>query len=72
MCNNNQFFEYLAGIIDGDGSLLLSKQGFGSLEITMDSRDERCLQYIKHQLKQGKIKPWGLGGSTPTAFSRSH
>lgn len=57
MCNNNQFFEYLAGIIDGDGSLLLSKQGFGSLEITMDSRDERCLQYIKHQLKQGKIKP---------------
>ena len=57
MRNNNKFYEYLAGIIDGDGSLLLSKQGYGSLEITMDSRDERCLQYIKNQLKQGKIKP---------------
>lgn len=53
---NNKFYEYLAGIIDGDGSFLISKQGYGSLEITMDSRDERCLQYIKNLLKQGNLK----------------
>ena len=50
------FNEYLAGVIDGDGSLLLSKKGYGSLEITMDSRDERCLNFIKNKLKNGSLK----------------
>lgn len=53
---STRFNEYLAGIIDGDGSLLLSPQGYGSLEITMDSRDERCLQYIKNKLGEGSVK----------------
>lgn len=58
---DTKFNEYLAGVIDGDGSLLLSKAGLtggqGSLEITMDARDERCLNYIKHKLGGGAIKP---------------
>jgi hypothetical protein len=46
--NNNKFYEWLAGLIDGDGSFLLSKSGYGSLEITMDIRDEHALQIIKN------------------------
>jgi hypothetical protein len=30
-----KFNEWLAGLIDGDGSLLISKQGYISCEITM-------------------------------------
>jgi hypothetical protein len=53
----SHFNEYLAGVIDGDGSLLVSKAGYGSLEITMDSRDEVCFHYIKHNVGGGNIKP---------------
>lgn len=51
-----QFNQYLAGVIDGGGSLLISKAGYGSLEITMDSRDERCLQYLKNKIGTGGLK----------------
>lgn len=40
--------EWLAGLIDGDGSFILSKKGYASLEITMDIRDEHALQIIKN------------------------
>lgn len=40
--------EWLAGIIDGDGSFLLSKKGYASLEITMDIKDEHALQIVKN------------------------
>jgi len=53
---DENFNQYLAGIIDGNGLLLLSKKGYGSLEITMDSRDERCLAYLKTKLSSGTIK----------------
>ena len=43
--NNIKFHQWLAGLIDGDGSFLLSKNGYASLEITMDIRDEHALQY---------------------------
>ena len=41
------FHQWLAGLIDGDGSFLLSKKGYASLEITMDIRDEHALQIVK-------------------------
>ena len=44
---NPNFSQWLAGLIDGDGSFLLSKKGYASLEITMDIRDEHALQRIK-------------------------
>jgi len=47
--------EWLAGLIDGDGSFLLSKKGYASLEITMDIRDEHALQIVKN-IYGGSIK----------------
>nr|YP_203337.1 orf248 [Zancudomyces culisetae]AAW49504.1 orf248 [Zancudomyces culisetae] len=53
--NSNKFNEWLAGLIDGDGCFLLSKKGYASLEITMDIRDEHCLNMIKNRY-EGSIK----------------
>ena len=53
--NNNSFLEWLAGLIDGDGSFILSKKGYASLEITMDIRDEHALQIVKN-VYGGSIK----------------
>ena len=47
--------EWLAGLIDGDGSLLVSKLGHTSCEITMSSQDEHALAIIKQKLG-GSIK----------------
>jgi len=53
--SKQNFNEWLAGLIDGDGSFLLSKKGYASLEITMDIRDEHALQIIKN-VYGGSIK----------------
>ena len=53
--HTNQFCEWLAGIIDGDGSLLVSKQGYTSLEITMGLEDLALLRFIQDKLG-GSIK----------------
>jgi len=53
--NNLKIKQWLAGLIDGDGSFLLSKKGYASLEITMDIRDERALQVVKN-IYGGSIK----------------
>jgi cytochrome c/quinol oxidase subunit I/LAGLIDADG DNA endonuclease family protein len=50
-----KFNQWLAGLIDGDGSFLLTKKGYASLEITMDIRDERALQVVKN-IYGGSIK----------------
>ena len=47
--------QWLAGLIDGDGSFLLSKKGYASLEITMDIRDEYALKRVKN-VYGGSIK----------------
>lgn len=52
---STSFCEWLAGLIDGDGSLLVSKQGYSSLEITMGLDDLPCLKYIQNKLG-GSIK----------------
>lgn len=49
------FCEWLSGVIDGDGCLLVSKQGYASLEITVGSQDLPLLQFIKTKLG-GSIK----------------
>ena len=43
------FREWLAGLIDGDGYFLLSKNGYNSCEITMDARDKKVLYLIQHR-----------------------
>ena len=47
--------EWLAGIIDGDGSLQVSRKGYTSLEITVGLEDLRLLRYIQNMLG-GSIK----------------
>ena len=53
---NKIFVQWLAGLIDGDGSFLLSKKGYASLEITMSIRNEHALQIVKNAYG-GSIKP---------------
>lgn len=50
------FKQWLAGLIDGDGYFLLTKNGYNSCEITMDSRDKKVLYLIQH-MYGGKVKP---------------
>lgn len=50
------FNQWLAGLIDGDGCLLVSKQGYTSCEITVALPDERLLRIIQNKLG-GSIKP---------------
>lgn len=50
-----EFSEWLAGLIDGDGCFQLSKKGYASLEITMDIRDRHCLYQIKQKFG-GSVK----------------
>lgn len=52
---NNSFFQWLRGVIDGDGSLQVSKKGYTSLEITMGLEDLKLLEYIRDKLG-GSIK----------------
>lgn len=52
---NEKFNEWLAGVIDGDGCLLVSKEGYGSCEITMDINDYHTLTLIKEKLG-GSVK----------------
>jgi hypothetical protein len=52
---SKSFCEWLAGVIDGDGSLQVSKQGYTSLEITMGLEDLPLLRYIQDKLG-GSIK----------------
>ena len=47
--DNLTFREWLAGLIDGDGYFLLSKNGYNSCEITMDARDKKVLYIIQHK-----------------------
>lgn len=47
--NDLAFRQWLAGIIDGDGYFLLSKNGYNSCEITMDARDKKVLYLIQHK-----------------------
>ena len=47
--------EWLAGVIDGDGCLLVSKQGYTSLEITTGIEDLFLLRFIQNKLG-GSVK----------------
>lgn len=51
----DKFNQWLAGLIDGDGCFKVSKKGYSSLEIVMETRDKRCLYNIKQKFG-GSIK----------------
>uniref|UniRef100_UPI003001597F LAGLIDADG homing endonuclease n=1 Tax=Malassezia caprae TaxID=1381934 RepID=UPI003001597F len=54
--NDLAFKEWFAGIIDGDGCFLVSKQGYPSLEITVDIKDLYLLHFIQNKIGGGNIK----------------
>jgi hypothetical protein len=49
------FNQWLAGLIDGDGCFQLTKKGYASLEIVMETRDKHCLYLIKQKFG-GSVK----------------
>ena len=49
------FCEWLAGVIDGDGSLYLDRERYPRLSITMGSEDRPLLEYIRNELGSGGI-----------------
>lgn len=53
--HSQAFDEWLAGVIDGDGTFTMSKKGYVTLEITMDIRDKKALYDIKHKFG-GSVK----------------
>ena len=66
---NKKWSQWLAGLIDGDGSFYLTKKGYASLEITMDIRDEHALQIIKN-VYGGSIK--NLAGRNALRYCLRH
>lgn len=54
--NETLFNQWLAGLIDDDGSLQVSKAGYSSCEITVALADERIQRIIQNKLG-GSIKP---------------
>lgn len=56
--SDKKFSQWLAGIIDGDGCFQLSKKGYASLDIVMETRDKHCLYMIKQKFGGSvKVKP---------------
>ena len=47
--NPFQSFEWLAGLIDGDGQFQITKKSFASLTIVMNLKDKSSLYLIKHK-----------------------
>jgi uncharacterized phage-like protein YoqJ len=54
--NNDQFGHWLAGLIDGDGTLSVSKKGYTSCEITLHESEVQTLYYIKSKLSGSVTK----------------
>ena len=52
---SQNFCQWLAGLIDGDGCLLVSKQGYTSLEITVGLEDLPLLRLIQNKIG-GSVK----------------
>jgi LAGLIDADG endonuclease len=67
------FGSWLAGLIDGDGSLLLSNNNVVSVEITLDAKDIQCLHKIKTTLGFGSIiKRTGVNAFRYRIYKKEH
>lgn len=53
---SRSFKEWLGGVIDSDGSIYISKEGYVTIEITQGVKDLRLLKYIQDKLKGGHVK----------------
>lgn len=57
------FYQWLAGVIDANGSLQINKKDLISLVITLPVEDEHILRFIESKLKAGSIKKRAGGKS---------
>jgi hypothetical protein len=64
-----KFFEWLAGLIDGDGQFKMTKKGFTSFQIIMDINDKYPLYLIKHRYG-GFVKE--IAGSNALKYKLLH
>ncbi|NP_696987.1 Orf243 (mitochondrion) [Monosiga brevicollis] len=53
---DNKYLDWLAGITDGDGCFTISKKGYVSFELTVETSNLKCLYRIK-TVFGGNIKP---------------
>lgn len=53
--DSDDFYCWLGGLTDGDGSFFVSKEGYFSFELTLDAKDIQCLYKIKTFLKVGSV-----------------
>jgi len=53
---DEKYLDWLAGLTDGDGCFTISKKGYVAFELSMETRDIRCLYNIK-TIFGGSIKP---------------
>jgi len=60
-----KFFEWMAGLIDGDGEFQTTKKGFSSFKIIMGINDKKPLYEIKHKYG-GYVKP--ISGSNALKY----
>ena len=66
---DQDFNQWLAGVIDGDGHFILSKQGSARLYIVMDIRDKAALYDILHKFG-GSIRP--IAGANALRYNLSN
>jgi hypothetical protein len=52
--DNERFYAYLAGLIDGEGCIHVAKAGCNQLRISITNANGGCLKYIKNRMG-GKI-----------------
>ena len=67
--DKTEFYQWLAGLIDGDGHFDLTKKGYASLKIIMPTRDKAALYEIKHKYG-GSIK--SMSGSNAFKYKLSN
>jgi hypothetical protein len=69
--NKDQFIYWLAGLIDGDGSLLINKNKALSCEITIQGRDVKALYEIKKRYSGSVLKRSNVKGYRWRVYKRA-
>lgn len=50
-------YQWFTGLLEADGGLYVSKQGYPSLEITMDEAEVQSLSFVKKLCGEGSVSP---------------
>nr|YP_009355404.1 LAGLIDADG homing endonuclease-like protein [Coccocarpia palmicola]ARB49958.1 LAGLIDADG homing endonuclease-like protein [Coccocarpia palmicola] len=69
MSNEKSFNEWLGGLIDGNGQILVTKKGYAYFKIVLPEKDKSILYEIKHKFG-GSIK--NISGSNSFKYKLHH